>query len=134
MEGILPSYYLKQILQTALKDLPDIQRVENRVHAVSSTGVSSANPRHEEKIGPAMNSTIERLLSLKVGDVMTERIVTLCGSSTMSEAAQTLNRHQVSGAPVVDKMGHCIGILSGSDFIREKANACEKNPPAYIPS
>ncbi len=35
-----------------------------------------------------MNSTIERLLSLKVGDVMTERIVTLCGSSTKSEAVK----------------------------------------------
>jgi CBS-domain-containing membrane protein len=68
-----------------------------------------------------MNSTIERLLSLRVGDVMTRDVVTVSANETLDEAAVRLNRHDVSGAPVVDEMSQCVGILSASDFLRSRA-------------
>ncbi|MDZ4658891.1 MAG: BON domain-containing protein [Bythopirellula sp.] len=39
--GRLPSFYLKQILQTAMKNVPGVKRIENRVDVVSSRGLSS---------------------------------------------------------------------------------------------
>lgn len=39
--GRLPSFYLKQVLQTALRGLPGVQQIENRVNVVSPTGLSS---------------------------------------------------------------------------------------------
>jgi hypothetical protein len=39
--GKLPSFYLKQVLQTALRELPGVVGVINRVDVVSPRGVSS---------------------------------------------------------------------------------------------
>ena len=39
--GQLPTFYLKQVLQTILRDVPGVKQVNNRVSVVSSTGLSS---------------------------------------------------------------------------------------------
>jgi len=68
-----------------------------------------------------MNSTIERLLSLRVQDVMTRDVVMVAANSTMSQAAGLLSYRHVTGAPVVDELGQCIGVLSGTDYVHSKA-------------
>ena len=45
LTGRLPSFYLKQVLQTLLRDLDGVTRIDNRVDVVSSTGLSSVRPR-----------------------------------------------------------------------------------------
>jgi len=67
-----------------------------------------------------MNSAIERLLGLRVGDVMTKSVVELPAHTTMAQAAETLVRHAISGAPVVDEQGHCVGVLSSVDFVQRE--------------
>ena len=42
VEGRLPSFYLKQVLQTCLREVPGVDRIENRVRVVSASGLSSA--------------------------------------------------------------------------------------------
>ena len=42
VNGKLPSFYLKQILQTILRDVPGVRQIDNRVNVASSTGLSSA--------------------------------------------------------------------------------------------
>ena len=39
--GEVPNFHLKQILQTILRDLEQVERIENEVDVVSSTGLSS---------------------------------------------------------------------------------------------
>ena len=39
--GRLPTFYLKQILQTRLKDLEGVSQIHNHVDVVSSSGLSS---------------------------------------------------------------------------------------------
>jgi len=39
--GRLPSFYLKQVLQTALRGLPGVERIDNRVDVISPIGLSS---------------------------------------------------------------------------------------------
>lgn len=78
-----------------------------------------------------MNSSIERLLSLRVGDIMTRNVVQVPSHETMADAARLFAKHQVSGAPVVDEEGRCVGILSSADFvIREYENIDQGRGPA----
>jgi hypothetical protein len=41
IHGQVPSFYLKQLLQTVLRDIQCVQRIENYVDVVSSNGLSS---------------------------------------------------------------------------------------------
>jgi hypothetical protein len=45
LEGRLPSFYLKQVLQTVLRDLDGVTRIDNQVDVVSSTSLSSVRPK-----------------------------------------------------------------------------------------
>jgi hypothetical protein len=38
--GRVPSFYLKQVLQTALRDVDGVQQVDNRVQVASPTGLT----------------------------------------------------------------------------------------------
>lgn len=71
----------------------------------------------------------QRLFSLKVADVMSRNVIQLSADQTMEEAAGTLMEHRISGAPVVDEQGRCVGVLSGFDFIREQAPAEREESP-----
>ncbi len=41
LTGRLPSFYLKQVLQTLLEDLPGVTEIDNRMQVVCSSGLSS---------------------------------------------------------------------------------------------
>jgi len=43
--GQVPSFYLKQILQTVLREIAEITRIDNRVDVVCSDGLSSVGRR-----------------------------------------------------------------------------------------
>ena len=73
-----------------------------------------------------MNSAIERLVSLRVADIMNRDVVSVSADSTMAEAAEMLHSHNVSGAPVVDEHGHCVGVLSVADFATPQK--CQDEP------
>jgi len=74
-----------------------------------------------------MNSAIERLLGLHVRDVMATDVVTVSANSTLSEAANILRDHSVTGVPVVDFQGHCVGILSATDFMLTQSQGPRKH-------
>jgi CBS domain-containing protein len=63
-----------------------------------------------------MNSAIERLLSLRVGDIMNRQVVPIESCATIADAAKTLAEHDITGAPVVDGGGRCVGVLSVTDL------------------
>jgi len=68
-----------------------------------------------------MSKKPPRSWTMRVSDAMSKEIAIVTANSTMSEAADVLCEQRVTGAPVVDEMGHCIGVLSGTDFIHSKA-------------
>jgi CBS domain-containing membrane protein len=72
-----------------------------------------------------MNAITQRLLHLRAKDIMSREVVVVSANSTMSEAADVLSEHQISGAPVVDELGHCVGVLSGTDYVHRKASHLE---------
>jgi CBS domain-containing protein len=48
---------------------------------------------------------------------MTTPVRTIPQEMSFREAAHQLTRERISGAPVVDAEGRCIGVLSSSDFV-----------------
>jgi hypothetical protein len=41
VRGSVPTFYLKQLLQTVLREIGNVSRIENRVDVVASDGLSS---------------------------------------------------------------------------------------------
>ncbi|NOY42996.1 MAG: CBS domain-containing protein [Planctomycetes bacterium] len=72
-----------------------------------------------------MNTPNQRLRSLHAEDIMSRDVIVVTANSTMSEAADVLCERQVSGAPVVDEVGRCVGVLSGSDYVHSEASHLE---------
>jgi predicted transcriptional regulator len=54
---------------------------------------------------------------LTVGDIMTREVMTLSDTDRMDDAAWRLTLRGVGGAPVTDKDGNLVGMLSKSDLI-----------------
>lgn len=86
-----------------------------------------------------MPSLVTRLLTLKAIDVMTSKPVTLDATASVASAVATLERHQITGAPVVDEAGRVIGMFSLWDFVHSQtrsgrsANRDPENPQLKSP-
>jgi CBS domain-containing protein len=57
------------------------------------------------------------LLELTAADLMTSPVTTLPQEMSLRAAAHLLIHDRISGAPVVDAAGRCVGVLSSSDFL-----------------
>jgi CBS-domain-containing membrane protein len=58
------------------------------------------------------------LLGLTAADLMNSPVVTIPEGTSLRDAARLLSRSDITGAPVVDAAGRCLGVLSSSDFVR----------------
>ena len=65
-----------------------------------------------------MQTNKKHLSALKAVDLMSRDVVTIRQETSMWDAAGLLMKNQVSGAPVVDAAGKCVGVLSAADFVR----------------
>ncbi len=74
-----------------------------------------------------MNTVHQQLRHLKAEDIMSRDVVVVTTNSTMAEAADLLSKHQISGAPVIDELGRCVGVLSGTDYVHSKAGHLDSN-------
>jgi CBS domain-containing protein len=59
---------------------------------------------------------------VRVGDVMSEDIMTITADAPLKEAAQVMVRAGVSGLPVVADDRKVIGIITEADFVTAEAN------------
>lgn len=68
--------------------------------------------------------------SLVASDLMSTEVVMISEQMSLQGAARLLLRAQVSGAPVVDATGRCVGILSAVDYLHwaEKGGNVEAKP------
>ena len=60
----------------------------------------------------------KRLLDLTAGDLMSRDLIAFPTPMTVLAAAYRLCQTGVSGGPVVDEQGNCVGVLSTSDLVR----------------
>jgi len=59
--------------------------------------------------------------STTVGQLMTIDPIVVSANATLGEAAELLDRHHISGAPVVDGSGSLVGVLSQTDLVRARS-------------
>jgi CBS domain-containing protein len=77
-----------------------------------------------------MIATRANLLSLTAKELMTTEVVYLYQEMSVKEAALALVKHGISGAPVVDREGRCVGAFSTTDLLRSYS---EKKGPRTTP-
>ena len=53
-------------------------------------------------------------------DIMTRDVITVNPTMTVKSLAMTLIKNQISGAPVADKVGKIVGVVSESDIVAKK--------------
>jgi predicted transcriptional regulator len=63
-----------------------------------------------------MSTKTRSFTRLTAGDVMSRDVIRFPENMPLREAAQILVQKQISGAPVVDAAGKCVGVLSLADF------------------
>lgn len=68
-----------------------------------------------------MGEVLERLRTLRVRDVMSAGAVSVDQSESLGSAATVMIKRPVSGLPVVDDAGRCVGMLTAFDFVRRYA-------------
>jgi CBS domain-containing protein len=74
-------------------------------------------------------------LALTAGDLMTRDVVVVPEDMSLRTAAHLLAEAAISGAPVVDAEGRCVGVLSATDFVRwaEEAPAVPRRLAVAVP-
>jgi CBS domain-containing protein len=65
----------------------------------------------------AMHVAGKPFLALTAADLMTSPVMTIPQETSLREAAHLLAGRHISGAPIVDRGGRCLGVLSSSDFV-----------------
>jgi CBS-domain-containing membrane protein len=65
-----------------------------------------------------MIATAKPILELTAEDLMSRDVVTISWDLSLRAAAHELARAHISGAPVTDDHGRCVGVLSASDLVR----------------
>lgn len=70
--------------------------------------------------------------ALTAKDIMVPEPVCVEPSTTVRELARVFEENEISGAPVVDRQGRVIGIVSKTDLIRRCSEGTLEVPPAYL--
>ena len=56
---------------------------------------------------------------MHVSDLMTKQVIHLHQMDTMGMAAKVFAQQRITGAPVCNDFGHCVGVLSVTDFVHD---------------
>jgi len=67
--------------------------------------------------------------ALTAADLMTEAVIVVPEDMSLECAARLLSQARVTGAPVVDAEGRCVGVLSASDFIQWAGKGPDRGKP-----
>lgn len=78
-----------------------------------------------------MMLTMKPFADLTAADLMSRQVVLVPREMSLKAAARLLSQAEVSGAPVVDDVGRCVGVLSATDFMHlaEHAVPAGRLPP-----
>lgn len=64
-----------------------------------------------------MSVITKPILALTAKDLMNSEVTLIPRDMGMQAAARRLGQMHISGAPVVDEQGRCVGVLSSNDFV-----------------
>lgn len=70
----------------------------------------------------ARRVTADSFWSIRAADLMTTPVLKIPHDTSLREAARLLQGSHISGAPVIDENGVCLGVLSSNDFVASTGN------------
>jgi len=70
--------------------------------------------------------------TMKAGEIMTRNVITIDADSTVTQAAQRMLDHRISGMPVVDDNGRVIGIISEGDLLHRAETGTERRTSWWL--
>lgn len=77
-----------------------------------------------------MKARIKPFFHQTAADLMSPVVISVPRDMSLQGAAHLLAQNHISGAPVVDEAGRCIGVISSSDFVQlVEHGACAKAAP-----
>jgi CBS domain-containing membrane protein len=79
-----------------------------------------------------MTTLTKSPLDLTAADVMSRQLLIIPRHMSLRTAAHMLSKAHVSGAPVTDEAGHCIGVLSRTDLMRWVGQGAETTKYAGV--
>ena len=59
--------------------------------------------------------------TLRVGDVMTSRVVAVTATTPFRDVVDLMLRHEISSVPVLDDEGGLVGLISEADVLSKQA-------------
>jgi CBS domain-containing protein len=65
---------------------------------------------------------LHKALGQTVGEVMSDRAISITGDRPLREAAQLMHRREIRRLPVIDQDNKVIGIITRGDIVRTMAN------------
>jgi CBS-domain-containing membrane protein len=65
----------------------------------------------------AYQQAVERLSSVKAGDVMVTEVVFVTRKTPLDQVAAVMARHGISGVPVIEEGERVVGVISEKDFL-----------------
>jgi CBS domain-containing protein len=65
-----------------------------------------------------MHTTTRPFVALTAEDLMSRHVISIPQQMPLTAAARVLLGAQITGAPVVDADGVCVGVVSATDFLR----------------
>lgn len=114
--------------ETTLPEADDLMREHKirRLPVVDSSGklvgIVTKGDVREAKPSQATSLSIWELNyligKLKVKDFMTKSVVTVPAGASLGEVANLMLKYKISGIPVVDQVGHLVGMVTESDLFR----------------
>lgn len=76
------------------------------------------------------NQELHKALGQTVGEVMTDKAITIEPSASLQHAAQIMHDKQIRRLPVLDAGEVLVGILTRGDIVREMAHSYGEQPQA----
>lgn len=134
---------ISQLVSYSISSAPVVERLKdaetNQVFNRLVGFVSSFDflPREETgslvTLGETKDAVARRILGRTVEDVMTRDPITVTTNQNMKEAAEVMAGHRLHALPVVDaKHGHCVGIITAEDVMRDVMKTARGALPADL--
>ncbi|BDD69570.1 CBS domain-containing protein [Streptomyces violaceoruber] len=70
--------------------------------------------------------------SRTVGEVMSRNVVRAARTTPFKEVVRLLDRHRISGVPVLDDDDKVLGVVSGTDLVRAQAHRAGRRPARAV--
>ena len=121
----------EKMVENRIRHLPVVEGKDCLIGVVTDRDIRSALPYSmfkESNCGKAR----EKMISLTVGDIMTENPFSISPMDTIQDALLLIDLKRVGAFPVVDENGKLVGIISVRDLLRAFANVLGLGEPGTL--